>query len=69
MVTLPNEAAEDKSMIEEMILNGMEIARINLSHGDITMWTKMVQFINEIKTETNCKIKIYMEFIIIEKRI
>ena len=61
MVTLPNEAAEDKSMIEEMILNGMEIARINLSHGDINMWTKMVQFINEIKTETNCKIKIYMD--------
>jgi len=61
MVTLPNEAAEDKSMIEEMVKNGMEIARINLSHGDIDIWTKMVQFINEIKIESNHKLKIYMD--------
>lgn len=61
MVTLPNEAAEDKTMIEEMVQNGMEIARINLSHGDIDIWTKMVQFINEIKMETNHKLKIYMD--------
>lgn len=61
MVTLPNEAADDKSIIEEMVANGMEIARINLSHGNIDIWTKMVQFINEIKAETNQKIKIYMD--------
>lgn len=61
MVTLPNEAAEDKSMVEEMVQNGMEIARINLSHGDIAIWTKMVQFVNEIKIETNHKLKIYMD--------
>ena len=61
MVTLPNEAADDKSIIEEMVANGMEIARINLSHGDIHIWTKMVQFINEIKIETQQKLKIYMD--------
>jgi len=61
MVTLPNEAAEDKTIIEEMVQNGMEIARINLSHGDIDLWTKMVQFVNEIKIETNHKLKIYMD--------
>ena len=61
MVTLPNEAADDKSIIEEMVESGMEIARINLSHGNIEIWTKMVQFINEINTETNHKLKIYMD--------
>ncbi|HWS60910.1 MAG TPA: pyruvate kinase [Flavobacterium sp.] len=61
MVTLPNEASEDKTIIEEMVANGMEIARINLSHGNIHIWTKMVQFINEIKAETNQKMKIYMD--------
>ncbi|QBN17392.1 pyruvate kinase [Flavobacterium nackdongense] len=61
MVTLPNEAAENKSIIEEMVENGLEIARINLSHGDIDIWTKMVQFINEIKAETEHKLKIYMD--------
>ena len=61
MVTLPDEAAFDKSIIGEMIESGMEIARINLSHGDITSWTKMVQYINEINSETKQAIKIYMD--------
>lgn len=61
MVTLPNEAANDKSIIQEMVLSGMEIARINLSHGDIGMWKKMVQFIKEINAETKRQIKIYMD--------
>jgi pyruvate kinase len=61
MVTLPNEAADDKTIIEEMVKNGMEIARINLIHGNIGIWTKMVQFINEITLETNRGIKIYMD--------
>ena len=61
MVTLPNEAAEDKEMIREMILNGMEIARINLSHGDLGIWSKMVSIIHEIKLETRKEIKIFMD--------
>ncbi len=61
MVTLPDEAADDKSIIQNMVLNGMEIARINLSHGNLEIWTKMVQFINEIKNETKQELKIYMD--------
>lgn len=61
MVTIPDEAAEDKSIIRDMVLNGMEIARINLSHGDLAKWTRMVQYINEIKNETHQKLKIYMD--------
>lgn len=61
MVTLPNEAAEDKEMIRGMVKSGMEIARINLSHGDIDIWTKMVDAIHEIQEETKQKIKIYMD--------
>jgi len=61
MVTLPNEASEDKEIIKSMVLSGMEIARINLSHGDIEIWTKMVNFIKEVKEETQQDIKIYMD--------
>ena len=61
MVTLPNEAAEDKDIIRNMVLNGMEIARINLSHGDIEIWSNMVSIIHEIQKETKQKIKIYMD--------
>lgn len=61
MVTLPIEAAEDKSIIEKMVANGMQIARINLSHGDRVQWLKMVQFIQEINQETKRSIIIYMD--------
>jgi pyruvate kinase len=61
MVTLPDEAAEDKELIRKMVLNGMEIARINLSHGHINQWKQMVTFIKEIEKETDQKVKIYMD--------
>ena len=61
MVTLPNEAADDKSIIRGMVDSGMEIARINLSHGDAEMWTRMVQIIHEVREETRQNVKIYMD--------
>lgn len=61
MVTLPNEAADDKGMIRDMVLNGMEIARINLSHGDLEIWKKMVSIIHEVREETEQEVKIYMD--------
>ncbi len=61
MVTLPNEAANDKSIIKEFVLSGMKIARINLSHGDVDIWSKMIAIIQEIKIETNKDIRIYMD--------
>lgn len=61
MVTLPNEAAEDKEMIRNMVLNGMEIARINLSHGDLNIWTNMVKIIHEVRLELKQEVKIYMD--------
>lgn len=61
MVTLPEEAADDKSIIEDMVKNGMEIARINLSHGDLTTWSKMVRTLEEIKRRDRQNLKIYMD--------
>ncbi len=61
MVTLPDEAAEDKKVIRKMVLNGMEIARINLGHGDVGQWEKMVTYIRETTEETGQKVKIYMD--------
>ena len=61
MVTLPNTAAKDKSIIREMAENGMEIARINLGHDTIEEWTQMVTYIKEINNQTNFNIKIYMD--------
>lgn len=61
MVTLPDEAAENKQLLRDMVANGMNIARINLSHGDESMWNKMVSFLREIEAETGRPLKIYMD--------
>ncbi|MFZ1706004.1 MAG: pyruvate kinase [Saprospiraceae bacterium] len=61
MVTLPNEAADDKKMIRDMVINGMDIARINLSHGNKEIWRKMIAIIQEVREETSKKVKIYMD--------
>ncbi len=61
MVTLPLEAAQDRTIIEGMVTNGMEIARINLSHGNLDDWKKMVHIIRDIREQTGQKIKIYMD--------
>jgi pyruvate kinase len=61
MVTLPLEAAEDMSLIENMANNGMHIARINLSHGSNIHWLKMVENIRAVNQKTGHQIKIYMD--------
>lgn len=49
MVTLPDEAADDITLIRNLVAEGMEIARINLSHGDVDLWKKMIANINQVK--------------------
>jgi pyruvate kinase len=61
MVTLPNEAADDKVLLEKLMLEGMEIARINLSHGDLDIWTRMVENIQELRQKLRMDVKIYMD--------
>ena len=61
MVTLPNEAADDKSILQKMVAKGMKVARINLSHGDKAIWTKMLQNIEEINQTLEHKIVVYMD--------
>ncbi|MEZ4900197.1 MAG: pyruvate kinase [Saprospiraceae bacterium] len=60
MVTLPNEAAEDKDLLRDLI-KGMAIARINLSHGDVAIWTKMIEHIRKLEKELNRMVKIYID--------
>jgi len=40
MVTLPEEAAQDKAWVRKMAGAGMQIARINLGRGNQDMWTR-----------------------------
>ena len=61
MVTIPDDAATNKQIIRDMVVSGMEIARINLSHGNLEIWKKMIAVIHEICLETGKHVKIYMD--------
>jgi len=42
MVTLPTEAAFDPNLIQDLLANGMNCARINCAHDDRTVWRSMI---------------------------
>ena len=61
MVTLPVEAAYDIEIIRGLMQGGMDIARINLSHGTEEEWKAMVDKIELLQEELNTQCSIYMD--------
>ncbi|NJO68429.1 MAG: hypothetical protein HC830_03380 [Bacteroidetes bacterium] len=61
MVTLPSEAAGDANYIAELLMNGMEIARINCSHDSPEVWKSMIDAIKEAEKQSSKQCKIYMD--------
>ena len=61
MVTLSNEDADNVDLMRNLILEGMQIARINLSHGDFHLWQKMIANIQGVREELGIPVKIYMD--------
>ena len=63
MVTIPLEAAFDNSLIRELLTQGMEIARIDLSEVTINEWNLIVNKIHNQANELERKCLIYMDII------
>lgn len=61
MVTLPTEAAYDPDIIREMLVQGMEIARINLSHDSIQEWTLMMNHVRTQAEMLDVECMVYMD--------
>ncbi len=58
MVTLPPQAADDFEFVRDLILHGMDCARINCAHDDESAWRKMVRNIRRAEkiTDKSCRI-------------
>lgn len=56
MVTMPNEAIKNKEFIEDLIEEGMNVARINCAHNNQKDWQKMIK---NIQSASKKRIKIY----------
>jgi len=61
MVTMPTEAATDPALIEAMLVNGMDCARINCAHDNPDVWQRMVANVREIERRLNRKCQILMD--------
>lgn len=61
MVTIPTEACDDENLIDDLIREGMDMARINCSRDDQAVWTKMIQRIRHGAKKYDKKVKVLMD--------
>lgn len=61
MVTLPTEAAENYSLVLDLIKAGMQVARINCSHDSRGVWESMIDNIKRARNELHGQCLIYMD--------
>jgi pyruvate kinase len=51
MVTMPGEAADDRSLIRELVETGMGITRINCAHDSHAVWERLVEHLRVVERE------------------
>lgn len=61
MVTMPDEVAGDVSLLEQYLIAGMDIVRINLSHGDFHLWDKMLESLAEADNRLSIDTAVFMD--------
>ncbi len=61
MVTLPSEAAHDYPLVEKMMVNGMDCARINCAHDSEIEWAKMIAHVRTASKATGKSCKVAMD--------
>ncbi|MEX2514331.1 MAG: pyruvate kinase [Cyclobacteriaceae bacterium] len=61
MVTFDTDFASNYQLVEDLLKNGMNVARINCAHHDESIWSEMVQQIKKASNSTGFDCKIYMD--------
>lgn len=61
MVTLPTEAADDPALVRGLVAAGMDCARVNCAHDDLTAWTRMVTNVRAAAAEAGVVCRILMD--------
>jgi pyruvate kinase len=61
MVTLDESFADDYDKMKELLLTGMNVARINCAHDDNAVWEKIIKNVRRATEETQLSCKIYMD--------
>lgn len=61
MVTLPSEAASDSRLVRDLLTSGMDCARINCGHDDISVWQRMIRNVRDASQATGKPCRICMD--------
>jgi len=61
MVTMPSEAAENYQLVNQLMQNGMNSARINCAHDDEPAWAAMIENVQRASKNVKRKCKIMMD--------
>lgn len=61
MVTLPSEAAHNRDLIEALIKEGMDCARINCAHDDPDSWRAMIEHVRAAEKALGLKCKVALD--------
>lgn len=61
MVTFATDFAENPELVEKLLINGMQVARINCAHDDEEVWLTMIKQIKSAEKKTGLSCKIYMD--------
>ncbi|HMQ46995.1 MAG TPA: pyruvate kinase [Saprospiraceae bacterium] len=60
MVTMPTEAT-DYQFVKNLVMHGMDVARINCSHDDVSVWKKIAINIRKASLEVNRPCSVYVD--------
>jgi pyruvate kinase len=61
MVTFSAEMAEDRMKIQELLMAGMTVVRINCAHDSPVVWDKMIANLRKASAKTGKLCKLYMD--------
>jgi pyruvate kinase len=61
MVTMPSEAAQEYSLVHDLLLQGMDCLRINCAHDDATTWLRMIEHLRRAERALGRSCRIVMD--------
>ncbi|MFT6867484.1 MAG: pyruvate kinase [Cyclobacteriaceae bacterium] len=61
MVTIPENASKDEFMVDQMVTQGMDVARINCAHDGPETWLKMIQNVKRASEKFGREVVISMD--------
>jgi pyruvate kinase len=61
MVTLPDDAADNPSLLQSLLQEGMDCARINCAYGDQANWSRVLETLREAEAATGRACRVFMD--------